>query len=164
MKKRINTQAITNELSEGSVFFPPTKASESSPLPVSEPQPHLEIEQHPEPGQPQYHDTLIPVQETQEASLNASKHDSSHASTLAQDIEIKALLKTLKLIGKEVLYVRLTQEEKNQVTDIEYTYQRQGIKTSGNEIGRIALNVLLTDYKVNGEQSILAKLLTELHT
>jgi hypothetical protein len=83
---------------------------------------------------------------------------------LALDADAKVIYKTLKLIGKEVLYVRLTQEEKNQVTDIEYTYQRQGIKTSGNEIGRIALNFLLADYKANGEQSILAKMLTELHT
>ena len=58
--------------------------------------------------------------------------------------------------------MRLTQEEKSQVNDIEYTYQRQGIKTSGNEIGRIALNFLLADYKANGEQSILAKVIEAL--
>ena len=99
-----------------------------------------------------------------QASNNASMNASKHASTLALDVDLKLLHKTLKLIGKEVLYVRLTQEEKNQVNDIEYTYQRQGIKTSGNEIGRIALNVLLADYKANGEHSILAKMLAELHT
>jgi hypothetical protein len=83
---------------------------------------------------------------------------------LALEAEIKGVHKTLKFIGKEVLYVRLTQVEKNQVSDIEYTYSRQGIKTSGNEIGRIALNVLLADYKTNGEQSILARILAEIHT
>ena len=83
---------------------------------------------------------------------------------LAGETDLATVRKTLKFIGKEVLYVRLTQEEKNQVSDIEYTYHRQGIKTSGNEIGRIALNVLLADYKAHGEHSILAKILTELHT
>ncbi|HYT42781.1 MAG TPA: hypothetical protein VEP90_10565, partial [Methylomirabilota bacterium] len=101
---------------------------------------------------------------SKQASEKASKDASKHASTLAIDTDFSAVYKTLKLIGKEVLYVRLTQEEKNQVADIEYTYQRQGIKTSGNEIGRIALNILLADYKTNGEHSVLAKMLTEIHT
>ncbi len=137
MKLKLNTDVIKNELA-GSVFFPSKD---------TEPVPHLNK-----------------TDEMQQASMNASNHDSSHASTLALEADLKVIHKTLKLIGKEVLYVRLTQEEKNQVTDIEYTYQRQGIKTSGNEIGRIALNFLLADYKANGEQSILAKMLAELHT
>jgi len=99
-----------------------------------------------------------------QASEKASSHASKHASMLAGETDLATVRKTLKFIGKEVLYVRLTQEEKNQVSDIEYTYHRQGIKTSGNEIGRIALNVLLADYKAHGEHSILAKILTELHT
>src|SRR5207249_802856 len=102
--------------------------------------------------------------ESKQESKHASSDASKHASTLALEADLQFIHKTLKLIGKEVLYVRLTQEEKNQVNDIEYTYQRQGIKTSGNEIGRIALNFLLGDYKANGENSLLAKILTDLHT
>lgn len=102
--------------------------------------------------------------DTTQASEKASIHASKHASTLALDADLETIRRTLKLIGKEVLYVRLTPEEKAQVGDIEYTYQRQGIKTSGNEIGRIALNFLLADYQTKGEQSILAKMLAALHT
>ena len=147
-KKKLDVTTITNELRGQSVFFPgktqePTQ-QERQPLHEEHPPVHA----------------MPPLQASNNASIDASKH----ASTQASEVDLKVVLKTLKLIGKEVLYVRLTQEEKSQVNDIEYTYQRQGIKTSGNEIGRIALNFLLADYKVNGEQSILAKMLTELHT
>ena len=144
MKKTLHTEAIKNELA-GSVFFPGRTQQPPQPEQAQSPFPEQVSPSH----------TLV---------TQASKDASKHASTLAQDIDFKGIHKILKFIGKEVLYVRLTQEEKSQVNDIEYTYQRQGIKTSGNEIGRIALNVLLADYKANGAQSILAKLLTELHT
>jgi hypothetical protein len=68
----------------------------------------------------------------------------------------------VKSVGKEVTFVRLTLEEKNQLVDIAYTCKRQGIKTSENEISRIAINFLLEDYKTNGEASILAKVLASL--
>ena len=94
-------------------------------------------------------------------SIDASKH----ASTLAikPDI-IEIIRKIVKTPAKEeVLYVRLTKEEKQQLGDIEYTYDRQDIDTSANELGRIAVNFLIEDYKANGENSILAKVLTALH-
>ena len=155
MKKTLDTTEIMNELRGQSAFFPnyrKERQSEEQPTSPSELQ-NKEQEETPVPKPTK----LI---ESKQTSNIASKR----ASTLAKDIDFIALHKTLKLIGKEVLYVRLTLEEKNQVADIEYTYQRQGIKTSGNEIGRIALNVLLADYKTNGEHSILAKMLAEIHT
>ncbi len=155
MKKTLVTTEIMNELRGQSAFFPnyrKERQSEEKPTPSSE---HQNKEQR---------ETPVLESTEQTESKRASNIASKRASTLAKDIDFAALHKTLKLIGKEVLYVRLTQEEKNQVADIEYTYQRQGIKTSGNEIGRIALNVLLADYKTNGEHSILAKMLAEIHT
>ena len=70
--------------------------------------------------------------------------------------------KTVKGVGKEVVYVRLTQEEKAVLADVAYTFKRQGMKTSENEIGRIGVNFLLEDFKVNGKQSILAKVIDAL--
>ncbi len=140
-KKQLNTTEVMNELRGQSVFFP-----QAEHKPNSQEQPPKTVSNS--------------LQASEKASNDASKL----ARTLAVEMNVATIHKTLKLIGKEVLYVRLTQEEKNQVADIEYTYQRQGMKTSGNEIGRIALNVLLVDYKANGENSLLAKMLTELHT
>ncbi len=64
---------------------------------------------------------------------------------------------------EEVLYVRLTKEEKAQLGDITYTYIRQGRKTTDNELGRIAINFLIADYRANGATSILAKVIEALN-
>jgi hypothetical protein len=46
--------------------------------------------------------------------------------------------KAVKQIGKEAATHRFTLDEKNLLADIEYTYKRQGIRTSENELTRIA--------------------------
>ena len=53
-------------------------------------------------------------------------------------------------------------EEKAQLSDIVYTYKRQGQKTYENEVNRIAINYLLLDYHEHGEQSVLARVLAAL--
>ncbi len=68
----------------------------------------------------------------------------------------------MKNTGREVTFVRLTPEEKSQLADIVYTYKRQGVKTSENEISRIAMSYLLEDYKAHGQESILAKVIAAL--
>jgi hypothetical protein len=67
------------------------------------------------------------------------------ASVLAsnQDSMIETIRKTVKSLGKEVAFTRVTPEEKGRLTDIVYTYKRQSIKTSENEINRIAINFLI---------------------
>ena len=72
--------------------------------------------------------------------------------------------KAVKQVGKEAATHRFTLEEKNLLTDIEYTYKRQGIRTSENEITRIAINYIIAEYKQNGEESILAKILKRLNS
>jgi len=64
--------------------------------------------------------------------------------------------------GKEVSFVRLSPEEKGELAEIVYTYKRQGRKTSENEINRIAVNFIVEDYKANGAQSILARVIDAL--
>jgi len=67
--------------------------------------------------------------------------------------------RSVKQIGKEAATHRFTLDEKSLLADIEYTYKRQGIRTSENEITRIAINYFIEDYRQNGEQSILGKIL-----
>ena len=170
MKKRLHTDEIVNELA-GSVFFPSRAkvqspgASERSTQSATSPESAERKTDAPSPFFPTHtRELLKKTNKEKQESMQASNSASKLASTLASETDVMLVHKVLKQVGKEVLYVRLTQEEKNQVNDIEYTYQRQGIKTTGNEIGRIAINVLLADYKANGEQSILAKILSEIHT
>jgi hypothetical protein len=142
-KKRLDTTAIANEL-EGSAFF-----SAAEPATVPPPMPQSE---HVEPSP-------IPAHEP------ASDHASLDASALASPspVAIEAVRKTVKQLGKEVAFVRLTPEEKRQLKDIAYTYERQGMKTSENEICRIGINYLLQDYQANGSASILAQALDALN-
>ena len=86
--------------------------------------------------------------------------DSRLASSDAGVVE--TIRKVVKGTGREVSFVRLSPEEKGRVADIVYTYKRQGVKTSENEINRIAINLLLEDYDTNGEQSLLSRVLAAL--
>jgi hypothetical protein len=82
-------------------------------------------------------DTMIPRHHDTVVSLN---HDTT---TPQDDYNIFELVrKSVKQIGKEAATHRFTLEEKNELADIEYTYKRQGIRTSENEITRIAINYL----------------------
>ena len=98
------------------------------------------------------------------ASAPADEHASELASMLAsvESETIEAIRKVVKTQGREVSFIRLTPEEKAQVSDIVYTYKRQGQKTTENQINRIAINYLLHDYHEHGEQSVLARVLASL--
>jgi hypothetical protein len=84
-----------------------------------------------------------------------------------QDDIVETIRKTVKQVGKDTLFVRLTSDEKHQVASVVYAlnemYRGENRKTSENEIGRIGVNFLLEDYKANGKESILAKVLTALN-
>ena len=156
MKKTLDAATIVNELRGQSAFFP-TRQTEQPKEQQSQ------RTQEPEPLQET--SSLSGLTSPMRASEQASNDASKHASTLATQPDIIELIrKIVKTPAKEeVLYVRITKEEKNQLGDIEYTYDRKDIDTSANELGRIAVNFLIADYKANGEQSILAKVLTALH-
>ena len=72
---------------------------------------------------------------------------------------IASLQQALKAVGKEIYYIRVTPSEKQRVDDLVHGFKSHGIRTSVNEIGRIALNSLLADYDEKGEQSILCRVL-----
>jgi len=76
---------------------------------------------------------------------------------------VEIVRKAVKEFGKEAATHRFTPEEKREIADIMYTYQNTGLRTSENEITRIAVNYLIQDYKTNGENSILDKILKALN-
>ncbi len=143
MSKKLNESGVTSELRGQSAFFPKPK-----PQPVDMQQPPPELE----------HNTA------NTAPTTTPNHASIPASTLAryQAPLIEIIRKAVKDPGKEVTFVRLTLEEKRQLADITYTYKRQGIKTSENEVGRIAISYMLEDYKENAQESLLAKVIAAL--
>ncbi len=86
--------------------------------------------------------------------------DASPAAPPTDSVE--ALQQSLKTIGKEIYYIRITPEEKANIEDVLHTLKRRGLRTSGNELGRIALNQLLADYEAHGEESILIRVLARM--
>ena len=155
MKKKLDTTSIINELQGQSAFFPnyrkdqqrETNNDSSLSAPKIE---HKKLEQKEEGRSTEgHHETMIP---------------SNHDTTTPDNDMYELTRKAVKQIGKEAATHRFTLEEKNMLADIEYSYRRQGIRTSENEIARIAVNYLSQDYRKNGETSILAKVLKLLNS
>ena len=69
----------------------------------------------------------------------------------------------VKKLGKEAATHRFTQEEKSALADLIYAYKGQGLKTSENEITRVAINFIISDYKENGKNSVLDRALKALN-
>jgi hypothetical protein len=124
----------------------PVSVKSSTPKPKkakTQSSPDTMIPRHHDTTTPRNHDTMIPRE--------------------GQDI-FEAVRKSVKQIGKEAATHRFTLDEKNLLADIEYTYKRQGIRTSENEITRIAINYFIEDYRQNGEESLLAKILKHINS
>jgi hypothetical protein len=163
MKKKLNIDGVTNELRGGSAFFPSYK---KQPPPADTPS-HVSEEapsKHPAPSTSPILKARV-KQETSRDTVIPRHHDttvSSHHDTMTphqgKDI-FEVVRRAVKQIGKEAATHRFTVDEKNHLADIEYMYKRQGIKTSENEITRIAINYFAEDYKEHGEKSLLAQIL-----
>ena len=78
-------------------------------------------------------------------------------------VAIELVRKAVKEFGKEAATHRFTEAEKKEIGDLIYTYKNTGIKTSENEITRIAVNFIVEDYRENGKNSVLHKILEALN-
>jgi len=178
MKKRLNTEAIANELKGGSAFFPDYKpkvspassqpvtpaaeqststspaAPESAPIkPAKDGEPDSGI------MTPRHHDTMTPRYHT-----TTTPQSEISGLPMSEEALFEVVRKSVKKIGKEAATHRFTLDEKHHLADIEYTYKRRGIKTTENELTRIAINYFIEDYRINGERSLLAKLLEKINS
>jgi hypothetical protein len=136
------------------------KALLRSTKPSPPPPPQKDMEQDtdrtpkPDTAIPRHHDTAV-------STMTPRNHD----ITIPQDEEdiFEVVRKAVKQIGKEAVTHRFTLDEKNLLADIEYTYKRQGLRTSENELTRIAINYFIQDYQRNGDSSLLARILQRLN-
>lgn len=93
---------------------------------------------------PSNHDTVIP-----------RHHDTNM---------IEAVRKALKIFGKEAATHRFTLEEKQAIAELVFAFRKKNIRTSENEIARIAINWLILDHKDKKENSILSEVLMALNS
>lgn len=101
---------------------------------------------------PRYHDTVV-----------SRDHDTTTPAIKATEIEV--IRHAVKKVGREGGTLRFSEEEKNLINQAVFNYVRDhNIRTSGNEIARIAVNFIFQEYKKNGINSILHKVLVALHT
>lgn len=187
MAKRVSLKGKGAELFFGALPVDLSAAeipSDDAPQPLPEPPEIVLVDEtaSPPPEAPQQEAAQAEPDESSTATApegprrRSSAKASVLASTLARAEEavasitpgppaadvIETIRKTVKQPGREVSFVRLTAAEKGQLADIVYTYKRQGLKTSENEINRIAVNYLIDDYHQHGEQSVLAQVLAAL--
>lgn len=179
-KKQLDEQNIFNELKGGSAFFPgkqeaplpDTLANDGSTPPVLGPERseygREDISRVPEeqPSQTKSQKVL----EGEKKIVSKEKNDTTtprHHDTVIlpfPDTMIETIRKAVKQQGKEAATHRFTLEEKKLLRDVVYTYIAQGIRTSENEIARIAIHYLIKDYHENNKMSVLARVLERLNS
>jgi hypothetical protein len=79
-----------------------------------------------------------------------------------RDTTLEYIQARVREFGKEAATYRFTAAEKQALSKLIYAYRGRGVRTTENEVVRIALNTLLEDHQSNGEQSLLAKVLRHL--
>ncbi len=97
------------------------------------------------------------VQSPTPADLQTSHHDT--VIPRHHDTTVESIRKSVKQFGKEAATHRFTREEKQKIAELIFAYSVKGIRTSENEIARIAVNFLVEDHKRNGKDSILDQVL-----
>ena len=88
-----------------------------------------------------------------------------HDTTVSRyhDTTIEAIRRVVKEVGKEAATHRFTAQEKQSIAEIVYDYKGSGVRTSENEIARIAINWLIHDYHQDRKNSVLELVLRALN-
>lgn len=94
----------------------------------------------------------------------SGNHDTTvsdhHDATMPRHRDtIQQVVASVREIGKEAATHRFTKAEKEAVAELIYVYKRKGIKTTENEIVRIALNYVIKVYREAGDKSLLSEVL-----
>jgi hypothetical protein len=147
---------IKSGLADNPLFMLPEKSFEQPALP-NPPALKQEIE----------HDRAdYKEQSIEEQPVNQDTHPPRNQDTAVpryQDTTIEWVRKVVKEFGKEAATHRFTVAEKKEIADLIYAFKNRGVKTCENEITRIALNFILQDYRENGENSLLDRVLKALN-
>lgn len=162
MSKNFNVNDIINER-KNELDNSPLFQSKPTTVPKDDDSSISNKQTRPRSVNPKRIDTVIPRHHDTTVSTMQPRH---HDTVIPEDEDaiLDVVRKAVKQIGKEAATHRFTLDEKSLLADIEYTYKRKGIRTSENEITRIAINYFIQDYQRNGDSSLLATILQRLHS
>lgn len=170
MKKKLNETDIVNELRDASAYFRRPATAEGEVEEMSEPTPRQQRARTRKTSganaAPQAEAARTEEREksVQPATLEPAGPPAGAPSPLPEpDDRIEVIRKAVRQLGKESTFSRFTREEKEALGDVVYSYKRSGIRTSENEVIRIAVNWLLEDYRSDGQNSVLAQVLGKLN-
>ena len=142
-KKKLDTVGILNELTGKSRFFESPIQPNDMKITEKKIEPYPPDDNHAT-TIPSSHDAMIP-----------RHHDTA---------TIEVVRKALKIFGKEAATHRFTLEEKQSIAELIFAFRQKNIRTSENEITRIAINWLMLDTKNNKENSVLHQALLALNS
>lgn len=101
--------------------------------------------------------------DVKDKEINNTVVSRHHDTTIPYtDDTVEAIRRAVKQLGKEAATYRFTEEEKKALSNVVFAYRNKRVRTSENEITRIAINYLLEDFRSRGEHSFLAKVLERL--
>jgi len=86
--------------------------------------------------------------ERKHATMTPRHHDSM----------IATIARSVREVGKEVSTYRLTMQEKDSLAEIIYHFRREKCRLSENEIARIAINILIDDFKTDKKSCMLSRI------
>ena len=94
-----------------------------------------------------------------------ANHAVTHDTVIPRhhDTTVETVRLAVKDIGKEAATHRFTMAEKEAIAAIVYAYKRRGVRTSENEITRIAVHMLLQDHQAESDESLLERVLQALN-
>ena len=99
-------------------------------------------------------DSTIPgSQSSNHATMQPDNHD---------DV-VEYIRQAVRHTGKEAGTYRITREEKKALLELCYSFRLSGIRTSENEITRIAINYLIHDHKSDPKDNILDCVMEAIH-
>lgn len=104
------------------------------------------------------------VKDTKQPSNRDTVVSRNQASTIVSDDDyVEAVRKAVKHLGKEAATYRFTADEKRALADIVYNLKTKGIRSSENELTRIAINYMVWEYRQSKQSSILSRVLERLN-
>lgn len=168
MKKKLNETDIANELRDASLFFRRPAPTEVEEAEAPEPKPSRRAGRVRKDAEASRPAETTATEEEQASAPPASLEPAEPpavdpAPLLEPEDRIEVIRRAVKQLGKESTFSRFTREEKDALGDIVYSYKRSGVRTSENEVIRIAVNWLLEDYRSDGPNSVLAQVLGKLN-